>query len=111
MQFQKGPYRKGSRNINNGSSLRCRSVLYQYGTGHLHRNLRIVYVYFLEGRNPTPTIKQGHEGGTVRLDVYYNKAENVAYVQLYDFCNYVYEPATGIIELHGDRAAKLISLV
>ena len=56
-----------------------------------------------------PTIQRGHEGGTVRLDVYYNQTENVAYVRLYDFCNYVYEPATGIIELNGDRAAKLIS--
>ncbi len=27
----------------------------------------------------------------------------------YDFCNYNYEPATGIIELDGDRAEKLIS--
>ena len=44
------------------------------------------------------------------LTYYYNQTENVAYVRLYDFCNYVYEPATGIIELNGDRAAKLISL-
>lgn len=28
---------------------------------------------------------------------------------IYDFCNYNYEPATGIIELDGDRAEKLIS--
>ncbi len=66
---------------------------------------------FLEEKNNTPMIKQGNEGGCVRLDVYFNKAEGIAYAQLYDFCNYTYEPATGIVEINGDRADKLISLI
>ena len=72
---------------------------------------RTSIVEFLEGKNTVPTIKQGNEGGSIRLDVYFNKAEQVAYAQLYDFCNYTYEPATGIIELKGDKADKLISLL
>ena len=56
-------------------------------------------------------IKQGNEGGSIRLDVYFNKVEGIAYAQLYDFYNYTYEPATGIVELKGDRAGKLISLL
>ena len=50
-------------------------------------------------------------GICIRLDVYFSKSEKVAYAQVYDFCNYDYEPATGIIELDGDRADKLISLL
>lgn len=66
---------------------------------------------FLEGKDSAPTIKQGNEGGSIRLDVYHNKAGQVAYAQLYDFRNYSYEPATCIVELKGDRADKLISLL
>ncbi len=72
---------------------------------------RTSIIDFLEGKNNSPTIKKGNEGGSLRLDVYFNNAENVAYAQLYDFCNYTYEPATGIIELKGDKADKLISLL
>lgn len=72
---------------------------------------RTSIVEFLEGKNTVPTIKQGYEGGSIRLDVYFNKAEQVAYAQLYDFCNYTYEPATGVVELKGDKADKLISLL
>ena len=68
-------------------------------------------VEFLEGKNTVPTIKQGNEGGILRLDVYFNKAEGVAYAQLYDYNNYTYEPATGVVELKGDRAEKLLSLL
>lgn len=72
---------------------------------------RTSIVEFLEGKNTVPTIKQGNEGGSIRLDVYFNKAEGIAYAQLYDFCNYTYEPATGVVELKADRADKLISLL
>ena len=68
-------------------------------------------VEFLEGKNTVPTINQGNEGGILRLDVYFNKAEGVAYAQLYDYNNYTYEPATGVVELKGDRAEKLLSLL
>lgn len=72
---------------------------------------RTSIVEFLEGKNTAPTIKKGNEGGSIRLDVYFNKAGQVAYAQLYDFCNYTNEPATGVVELKGDKAEKLISLL
>lgn len=68
-------------------------------------------VEFLEGKDTAPTIKKGDEGGSVRLDVYYNRSEDLAYAQLYDFRNYSYEPVTEIVELKGDRVEKLISLL
>ena len=35
----------------------------------------------------------------------------IAYVQLFDFSNYTYEPATGIVEIRGPRAEKLIGKI
>lgn len=64
---------------------------------------------FLGGKDCVPTTKKGNDGGSVRLDVFFNRAEHVAYAQLFDFCNYAYEPATEIVELRGERADKLIS--
>ena len=63
---------------------------------------------FLGGKDVKPVIKKGNEGGSVRLDVYYNKADSIAYAQLYEFCNYTYEPVTEIVELKGNKAEELI---
>ena len=88
-----------------------RGILLTKESEEICKECRTSIIEFLEGKNPVPVIKQGAEGGSIRLDVYFNKSENVAYAQVYDFCNYDYEPATGIIELDGDRADKLISLL
>ena len=34
---------------------------------------------FQGGEHPVPVIKQGTDGGSIRLDVYFNKSEKVAY--------------------------------
>ena len=64
---------------------------------------------FINGKGVAPMVKKGDDGGSVRLDVYYNKAESVAYAQLFDFCNYAYEPVTDIVRFDGDKADILIS--
>lgn len=66
---------------------------------------------FLNGKDVTPDIRKGTDGGSVRLDVYFNRAAGVAFAQLFDFCNYTYEPATELIELRSTRSDKLISLL
>lgn len=63
---------------------------------------------YLNGKDVDPTIQQPGAGGVVRLEVYYNKEAGVAYAQLFDFSNYTYEPATGLVELHSPKADKLI---
>ena len=75
----------------------------------LCKGCRTSIVEFLDGKDTVPYIKKGNEGGSVRLDVYYNQAADIAYAQLYDFCNYTYEPATGVVELNGEMVDKLIS--
>ena len=64
---------------------------------------------FLEGKDVEPEIDTQENGGVIRLEIYYNADAAVAYAQLFDFSNYVYVPATEIVELRGPRAEKLIS--
>lgn len=68
-------------------------------------------IEFLEGKDVTPVIKRGNEGGCIRLDVYFNKDEEIAYAQVFDFCNYSYEQVTDMVELKGNRANQLIALL
>ena len=63
---------------------------------------------FLDGKDVEPEVNTGLSGGVIRLEAYYNADAAVAYVQLFDFSNYTYEPATGIVELRGPRAEKII---
>ena len=64
---------------------------------------------FLDGKDVEPEVKTGTNGGIIRLEVYYRAAASVAYAQLFDFSNYTYQPATGIVELRGPKADKLIT--
>ena len=63
---------------------------------------------FLEGKDVEPDVNTSINGGVIRLEIYYNAAASVAYAQLFDFSNYSYEPATGIIEVRGRKADKII---
>mgnify|MGYP007070216433 CR=1 FL=1 len=65
---------------------------------------------FLDGKDVEPEVnKASANGGVIRLEVYYNADAPVAYAQLFDFSNYAYEAATGIVELRGEKAGKIIS--
>ena len=64
---------------------------------------------FMEGKDVEPEVNTSLSGGVIRLEAYYNADASIAYVQLFDFSNYTYEPATGIVELRGPKADKLIS--
>lgn len=64
---------------------------------------------FLDGKDTNPEITAPGYGGVSRMEVYFNKKAGVAYAQLFDFSNYVYEEATDIVELHSPRADKLIT--
>lgn len=63
---------------------------------------------FLDGKDVEPQIDKSELGGIIRIEVYYNADAAVAYAQLFDFSNYTYQPATGIVELRGHRAEQLI---
>lgn len=66
-------------------------------------------VDYLSGKDVNPALNEAGLGASVRLEVYYNKAEGIVYAQLFDFSNYTYEPATQLVELHSPKADKLLS--
>ena len=63
---------------------------------------------FLEGKDVEPDLGGIAEGVIIRMEMFYNADASLAYVQLFDFVNYSYVPATGLVELRGERADKLI---
>jgi hypothetical protein len=65
-------------------------------------------VDYLGGKDVDPALNEAGLGASVRLEVYYNKAEGIVFAQLFDFSNYTYEPATQLVELHSPRADKLL---
>ena len=69
---------------------------------------RPALIDFLEGRSDEVELRAPGEGDSLWLDVYYNADAAVAYAQLFDVSENKFEPATGIVELHGARANKLI---
>lgn len=64
---------------------------------------------FLKGQENTPMLTKGSEGGCIRLDVYFNQKEGVAYAQVFDFCYYTYEPASELVRIDYDKSDKLIN--
>lgn len=75
----------------------------------LPRTCRQSIVNYLEGKDDDLELGLSGLGASVRLETYYNKEAGVAYVQLFDFSNYTYEPATEIVELHSPKADNLLS--
>jgi len=92
-----------------GYKLNGKGVVLTKKSEDLCKCCRTSVIEFLNGKNTTPVIKRGNEGGIIRLDVYFNKTERVAYVQAFDFCNYTYEAATEVVELEGNRAEMIYS--
>ena len=84
-------------------------VVLQKKSEDLCKACRPSIIDFLNGKDVAPQVKKGNEGGSVRLDVYYNAAAGIAYAQLFNFSNYAYEPETEVVELHSPKAEKLIS--
>lgn len=74
----------------------------------LNKACKASVVDFLNGKNVEPQLTEGSEGGSVRLVVYYNKAEGLAFAQLFDFRDYEYHAATELVELRRPRVEKLI---
>ena len=66
---------------------------------------------YLEGHDTDPMIVEGHEGGTIQIEVWYNYAEGIAYVRMSDFKDYTFTPATGIIEILPPRSKKLLEKI
>ena len=85
------------------------NVVLKHKMQDLSKSCRNSLIDFLSGKDIDPEIKPGNEGGTILLEVWYNKQEGITYAQLSDFSNYTYVKATELVELHSPKSDKLIS--
>ena len=53
-------------------------------------------------------LSEEDKGNALRLDVYYSKASGKAYLQLFEYIPYKYEPCSEMLEYGIDRVEKLI---
>lgn len=63
---------------------------------------------FLNGKSERLEMIPGNEGGTLMLEVWYNKPESVAYVQLYEYQELCFNKINELVELQSSNAQKLI---
>ena len=84
------------------------TTLLKKKTLELNHDCKKSIVDFLDGANVVPCVKEGNEGGTVKLLVYYNESDKVAYAQLSDYVDYGFKPVTEMVELRGQRYEQLM---
>ena len=53
-------------------------------------------------------LKEADKGNAVKLDIYYSKAEGKAYLQLFEYVPYTYEPCSRLYEYQIADVEKLI---
>lgn len=64
---------------------------------------------FISGLVDEPEIVRTGTGAVVRIEIYHNLEEGVAYVQLYDFVDYNYVASGELTSLDENRAALLLN--
>ena len=74
-------------------------------------NCRPSLLDFLNGKHNNPEIVPGNEGGTVLLEIWYNKKNHVAYTQLSEFRELSFQKLTDIVELSSDDTNKILERV
>ena len=62
----------------------------------------------LESKPESIDLREADKGNAVRLDVYYSKASGKAYLQLFEYVPYKYEPCTKVYEYEIAKVGKLI---
>lgn len=62
---------------------------------------------FLNGKSAELVMKRGNEGGTLLLEVWYNKKKCIAYAQLNTYEELSFQPISGIIALTSHQAKTI----
>ena len=62
----------------------------------------------LESKPESIDLREADKGNAVRLDVYYSKASGKAYLQLFEYIPYKYEPCSDMVEHNIARVEHLI---
>ena len=74
----------------------------------LSRDGKESFLNFLNGKSDSVSVKEGHDGGSFRVDFYYNKHSRHSYLQMYTFSNYEYQKEGELITLDTDKVMKIL---
>ena len=85
-------------------------------TGHLYHKKERYFqhamneeiVSAIAGKPESVDLSKEDQGNSIRLDIYFSKATNKAYIQLYEYIPYSYEPCSNMYEYEISRVDKLI---
>lgn len=97
-------YKTGYRNTSDGNVYSKRSL-------DLCRGGKESLMDFLNGRSDALDIKEGSEGGCIRIDVYSCKNTGESIIQVYNFANYEYEPMGEPFKLNCAKTKQLIAAI
>ena len=94
-------YKSGYKHENSGAILKHKSL-------ELSRKCQDSVLHFLNGQSSDFEMITGNDGGSILLEIWYSKRDNVAYAQLFTFQEMSYQKFTEIMELPANAAQKLM---
>ena len=83
-------------------------VRYQKKEHYFQHDMKNVISSALESRPSSLDLTQVNKGNAVKLDIYYSKTSGKAYLQLFEYIPYRYEPCSRIYEHDMTKVDKLI---
>ena len=81
---------------------------YQKKEHYFQHDMKNVISSALESRPSSLDLTQVNKGNAVKLDIYYSKTSGKAYLQLFEYIPYRYEPCSRIYEHDVTKVDKLI---
>lgn len=97
-------YKSGYRLNDQGALLQKRNL-------ELSRKCQQSVLDFLNGKSTDLDLIPGNEGGTLLLEVWYNKEEKIAYSQLFVYQELIFKEITEVIKLNPSNAQILIEKI
>ena len=83
-------------------------LIYEKKSVDLCRGCKDSLVNYINGTSSQLQIKEGTEGGCIRVDFFYNRKTGRSYIQLYTFSDYTYKKDSDLIALDADKTANIV---
>lgn len=83
-------------------------LVYEKKSVDLCRGCKDSLVNYINGTSNQLQIKEGSEGGCIRIDFFYNGKTGKSYIQLYTFSDYTYKKDGDLIALDASKATTLL---
>ena len=73
-------------------------IKYEKNEKFFMQSMKETIISALKRKTPEIDMSQENKGNGLRLDIYYNRKDNRAYLQLFEYVPYKYEPCSEMIE-------------